>query len=163
MTQQQTTETAPESVFETTDETPTLDDQTEAPVDENTADETPEDEEPQSRSKEAQKLRKRLREAESERDAAKATADAMRSVILDHALDGEGVTAAALVAAGHTADTLIGNDGAVDTDNLKAAITETATRFGIRRMNVPMPDPSQGAHKPYTVDNSWANAFNPAP
>lgn len=160
MTQQQTTETAPESVFETTDETPTLDDQTETPEDENTVDEATEDEEPQNRSKEAQKLRKRLREAESERDAAKATADAMRSVILAHALDGQDLTAEALTAAGHDVGALVADDGTVDAGALATAITSTAERFGIRRSNTPLPDPSQGSHGNYLNGSTWENAFS---
>lgn len=118
--------------------------------------------EPKGRSNEAQKLRKRLRAVESERDDAQETIRGMRGVILSHALQGQNVTAQALEAAGHTADTLVGPDGTVDREVLSTAIASTAERFGIRNSNTPRPDPSQGSHGPMTLGNTWERAFSAA-
>lgn len=112
--------------------------------------------------REAQKLRKRLREAEAQRDEAQQMVQKLQSTIVDKELDGQRVTPDALWAAGHTADQFITDDGQIDHGALSAAVKETGKKFGIPLTNTPMPDPSQGHGMGNRYANgSWESAFAP--
>lgn len=108
--------------------------------------------------REAQKLRKRLRETETERDSLTTERDTLRRALVDAHLD-RAMPAEAFWAAGHDPATLVRSDGTADLEAITAAISETRERFNIP--GTPRPDPSQGlapSREPRPRE-SWTNAF----
>lgn len=149
-------EDAPQEPLEDTEQEPTATDSQEAPDE---PQEDGEDDGDGKPAKEAQKLRRRLREAEAERDAAQETIGRLHNALIEHSLTDSPVRPDALWAAGHAPAEFITENGEVDSDALQAAIKETATKFGIPTRNTPIPDPSQGMVTERPPANTWVSAF----
>ena len=80
--------------------------------------------------REAAGHRKRLREAEAERDAVVVQRDALAAAVLGDALRGTGVSPELLATAGRTIEEFIGEDG-LDRAAITRAGREVAKRYGI--------------------------------
>lgn len=109
---------------------------------------------------EAAKYRRRLRDTEAERDAARQAADAAQRALVDHLAESlERVKPAALWASGVTLKDLVDDAGNVDTAKLKAACAAAAHSFGLSR--IPKPDPSAGQNGSSTTNGGFSAAFAP--
>ncbi|BBX33934.1 hypothetical protein MMAG44476_23132 [Mycolicibacterium mageritense DSM 44476 = CIP 104973] len=118
--------------------------------------------------REAAKLRKRAQKAEAERDEARTQRDAAqdmltktRQSIVDTAVHAAGVDPRLIAAAGHTVETLVGEDGLIDHDKLSAAIAETAREFRVPpKSRPPQPNRQQGtgSGQPHG-QSSWSSAL----
>lgn len=107
---------------------------------------------------EAARYRLRLRETEAKLEETRNTADwlitearhlidATRQSIIDRELGRTGLDPALLVAAGHTADTLLDDTGLIDHERLASAIESTIVRFHVDvpdRPRRPQPVPAVG-------------------
>ena len=80
--------------------------------------------------REAAGHRKRLREAEAERDAVVVQRDALAAVVLGDALRGTGVNAELFATAGRSIEEFLGEDG-LDRAAITSAGREVAKRYGI--------------------------------
>ena len=80
--------------------------------------------------REAAGHRKRLREAEAERDAAVVQRDALAAAVLGDALRGTGVNAELFATAGRSIEEFLGEDG-LDRAAITSAGREVAKRYGI--------------------------------
>ena len=80
--------------------------------------------------REAAGHRKRLREAEAERDSVVVQRDALAAAVLGDALRGTGVNAELFATAGRTIEEFIGEDG-LDRAAITSAGREVAKRYGI--------------------------------
>lgn len=84
-----------------------------------------------SRSNREKRYRLRLRDAERERDEARDLLARTRATIVDNTVTAAGVDPRLMAAAGHTVDTLLGDDGLIDAAKLADAITATAREFRV--------------------------------
>lgn len=155
MTTDQTTETT-SAEDETTE-------QTDAPSTDNSTighDEDTGEDRHKAANREAQKLRKRARDAEQERDEARAAVTALQAQIIATSLTESRVTVEALTAAGHEPSSFFDTTENLNIDALTAAEKDTRRRFGIPG-NTPMPDPSQGARSSDGPprESAWERAF----
>lgn len=110
---------------------------------------------------EAARYRRRLREAERERDELRDTLAKTRQSIVDNAVAAAGLNPRLMVAAGHTLDTLVGDDGLIDHGKLSEAITNTAQEFNVApKGRPPQPNPQQGRPgPPAKSEASWSSAL----
>jgi hypothetical protein len=88
------------------------------------------------------KQRRRAQKAERERDELADALARTRQSIVDKAVSAAHLDPRLLTAAGHTVDTLVGDDGLIDHDALAEAITTTKREF--RVANGLQPNPQQG-------------------
>lgn len=86
--------------------------------------------------------RRRAQRAERERDELRDTLQRTRQAVVDNAVSAAHMDPRLLAAAGHTLDSLVGDDGLIDHDTLAEAIT--ATRREFRVSNGLQPNPQQG-------------------
>lgn len=107
--------------------------------------------------REAAGHRTRAREAEAERDALRVQRDGLAATVLADVLRPTGITPEAFRAGGHDVATFIGPDGALDLDGLRAAASETARQFGIRRGMVP--SAGTGGEDPTDGGPTWSEAL----
>lgn len=104
------------------------------------------------------KQRRRAQKAERERDALADTLARTRQSIVDRAVSAAGLDPRLLTAAGHTADSLVGDDGLIDHDALADAIAATKREF--RVSNGLQPNPQQGhAGGHGRAPESWSKAL----
>lgn len=112
---------------------------------------------------EAKRYRLRLRETERERDALQQLLDRTRQAIVDHAVSAAGMDPRLMTAAGHTMETLVGDDGLIDHDALSAAIDTTAREFRVPPSGL-TPNPQQGSGGgPMSTATSWSKALKGKP
>lgn len=113
------------------------------------------------------RLRHRAQAAEAERDALAETLGRTRQAIVDAAVQAAGFDAAAfgrlLAAAERTADSesVLNDDGMVDTDKLAEAIRLTATEYNVQARSAGLtPNPQQGNNggRP-GGSSSWSSAL----
>jgi hypothetical protein len=98
--------------------------------------------------REAAALRKRLRDAEAERDQLRDQLDAMRRGSIVDAIEAAGYDGEMAQLIPDT-ETLLDDNGAIDTTKPSEAISRTATKFNIApKGRVPRPNPQQGTHGP---------------
>lgn len=136
---------------ETTTEEPRTDPETTAatepdpPVGESSEDKT---------GREAAKYRRRLRETETERDALKATVEAMQRAEAERLVAGQLAKPSALWASGAVVGDLLNDDGTVDPEKVTAAATTARDTLGlaaarpagyVAREGTNPPPPRQGA------------------
>lgn len=124
------------------------DDQHDADQDADTRDQDDEDDNADdgSRSNREKRYRLRLRDAERERDEARDLLARTRAAIVDHTVTAAGIDPRLMAAAGHTVDTLLGDDGLIDPDKLADAIIATAREFRVPpRPTRPQANPQQGS------------------
>lgn len=154
-----------DDVVDLTDETaPPAEDVPEQPDEASEAGDAEEpDEEPDETSKagrEAAKYRRRLRETEAERDAlAQRVTDLQRSVV-DGIVTARGEGGGRLYSAepfwagGVDLDTLLDDEGRVDTTKVLEAADDVARRFGITRRARPLHIPGEGVNPPVRAGDS---------
>jgi len=137
----------------TDNETPAAEEGVEDAVEAEPAEETP--------NNEAAKYRRKLREAEKQRDTLAAHVEALQRAQVDNLLAATGVKSDAVFAVAELAD-LLAEDGTVASEKLTAAVEAAKDKFGIT--------PPKGTHVPGvgnqpaaapTVDR-WKAAFTPA-
>jgi len=87
-------------------------------------------------------VRQRLAEAEAERDALRERLSAQRTAVYEDAIARAGVTGLLMSAAGHTAETLAGEDGVIDPGAVVETAQQVAAEAGIPRR--PKADPMLG-------------------
>gem|GEM_PF-6343849 len=87
--------------------------------------------------REAARYRTQLREAEAERDDARAQLARIQGTMLARALARADVTPEAVAAAGYGFANLADDDGNLDADKLTAAVADTAARIGVRAGTTP--------------------------
>lgn len=114
-----------------------------------------------SRSNREKRYRLRLREAERQRDELSDTLERTRQSIVDNAVQAAGVDPRLMAAAGHTMDTLVGEDGLINHERLSEAVTDTAREFRISpKGRPPQPNQQQGsASAPPKSETSWSSAL----
>lgn len=105
---------------------------------------------------EAAKYRRKLREAETERDTARQTVDASQRVLVEHLAGIARVRPAALWASGVTLDQLRDDTGNIDPAKVTEAAEAAARNLGLSR--TPRPDPSQGGRATVAA-SPWETAF----
>jgi hypothetical protein len=118
---------------------------------------------------EAARWRRRLRESEqqvTERDQTitelRDTLERTRQSVVDNAVAAANLDPRLLVAAGHTVDTLVGDDGLIDHERLSQAIAATAEQFRVRRTPAPNPQQGTGSHHPgASTSQEFTAAFAP--
>jgi hypothetical protein len=127
----------------------------------NTDQDDDQDDDDQSGSARERRYRLRLRQAERERDELRDTLDRTRQSIVDNAVNAAGVDPRLMVAAGHTVDTLVGDDGLIDAERLSQAITHTAAEFRVTpKGRPPAPNVQQGhGSQPPASKSSWSGAL----
>lgn len=110
---------------------------------------------------EAKRYRLRLRDAERERDELRDTLERTRAAIVDNAVQAAGLDPRLLAAAGHTVDTLVGDDGLIDPAKLSEAVTATAQEFRVPpKGRPPQPNRQQGTGGGQPRDSaSWSKAL----
>jgi hypothetical protein len=113
-------------------------------------------EEPESSNAEAARWRRKLRDAEGERDQLADQLDGVRRQLVEQHAVGQ-VTAKALWASGVTLDTLIGADGTVDYDAVDQAIKSAREAFGIG--GAPKASPRQGTEPTPALTATWSDAL----
>lgn len=113
-------------------------------------------------SREAAKYRRRLRDAEAERDALKGRLEAIQRQHVEHLAQSVGrIRPGALWASGVTLDMLLDGNGNVDAAKVEQACEEASALLGLAR--VPKPDFSAG-HAPdelYPSRYNFEEAFRP--
>ena len=118
-------------------------------------------EQPDKAGKEAAKYRRRLREAETERDSAREQMDALRRQVAESAsgLD----KPAALWAAGVSLDDLFTEQGTLDHDAIAAAVETVRETLGTQsKPTTPKPDLTQGSQGTAArPSDPWQDAFTP--
>lgn len=154
MTDNQTPDVDQLETTETPEQVEQLDTDTapEQQPDEQNIDEQPDDSRLKKARREAADYRTRLRDTETRLTN-------YRNHIIDHALGAGNITRDALEAAGTDLDTLISDDGTINTDTLNTAITTTRTKFGIPN-NRFQGTADQGARYRGTPDTrtpTWSN------
>lgn len=124
-------------------------------------DDDDDDQDDGSRSNREKRYRLRLREAERERDELRDTLTRTRRAIVDNAVQAAGLDPRLLAAAGHTLDTLVGDDGLIDPGKLSEAVTVTAREFRITpKGRPPQPNRQQGTGSGQPpAKSSWADAI----
>ncbi|MGV0777723.1 hypothetical protein [Mycolicibacter kumamotonensis] len=129
--------------------------------DDDTADDQDDDQDDGSRSNREKRYRLRLRDAERERDELRDTLTRTRQAIVDTAVQAVGLDPRLLAAAGHTLDTLVGDDGLIDPAKLSEAVTVTAREFRITpKGRPPQPNRQQGTGSGQPpAKSSWADAI----
>ncbi|MCG7583678.1 hypothetical protein [Mycolicibacterium sp. OfavD-34-C] len=130
---------------------------------EDDADDQDDDTDDGSRTNREKRYRLRLRDAERQRDEARDLLARTRQAIVDTAVTAAGVDPRLMVAAGHTVDTLLGEDGLIDPDKLAEAIAATGWEFRVTpKGRPPQPNPAQG-HQSGQLGglgkSSWAGAI----
>ncbi|MBB2770548.1 UNVERIFIED_ORG: hypothetical protein GGE11_001443 [Mycolicibacterium obuense] len=110
---------------------------------------------------EAKRYRLRLRGTERERDELRDTLARTRQAIVDNAVQTVGLDPRLLAAAGHTLDSLVGDDGLIDPAKLSEAVTATAQEFRVTpKGRPPAPNPQQGRPGPAPKGKaSWSKAL----
>ncbi len=108
--------------------------------------------------REAAKYRRQLRAAEGERDTARQQLTAVRRQTAE---DASGLLKpAGLWAAGVDVDALYGDDGRLDRERLREAVTGASETLGLTpKPRTPKPDPSQGSTTAAHAPARWADAF----
>lgn len=136
--------------------------------DENTTPEAeqPEDqaatEQPESRAaRDAAKYRTRLRETEAERDALAEQVTALRRAAVEDRLAAQHVPAAGFWASGVQLEQLLGDDGRIDDEAIKAAADRAVSELGLERGGHMRPVPSEGRTTSPSATPSWKAAFGP--
>lgn len=121
-----------------------------------TPDEKDDDRDP---GREAAKYRRRLRDAEADRDTGRTRLEALRRQVVE---DASGLAKpGAIWAAGVDVHALFGEDGRLDREKLTAAVTEAADQLGLSRApRTPKPDPSQGRGDGKPQRDRWSAALD---
>ncbi|GAA1225110.1 hypothetical protein [Mycolicibacterium alvei] len=121
----------------------------------------PDDQDDDGGSNREKRYRLKLRETERERDQLADTLARTRAAIVDSAVNAAGVDPRLLAAAGHTLDTMVGEDGLIDREKLADAITETAREFRVPpKGRPPHPNHQQGHASGHPgTKSSWSGAI----
>jgi hypothetical protein len=93
--------------------------------------------------REAARYRRRLREAEAERDTLKATVESLQRAEVERQATADGLRPAALWAGGAELAGLLGDDGAVDGSKVSAAVAAAREQLGIPK---PAHNTREGRH-----------------
>lgn len=109
--------------------------------------------------KESAKYRKRAQEAEASLEGVTAQLRTSQLHLLAHALGNDDVKAEALIAAGHTPESLISEAGDIDREKLNAAVTDTAEKFGIYRRPTLNHVRTSGTGVHASSGGNWADAL----
>lgn len=107
--------------------------------------------------KESAKYRKRAQDAEADRDGMAEKLRAARLQLVHLALGQDEVSVDALVAAGFEPDLLVGDDGQIDTEKLRAIARDTKTKFNIVSKLNHIPTSGMGSATPQKA--TWADAI----
>jgi hypothetical protein len=108
------------------------------------------------------RYRVRAKKAETERDAANDLLKRTRQAVLDHAAAEAGLDPRLLAAAGHTIDSLVGQDGLIDPAAVAAAVEGTRIQWGISRRPAPVPNLNvDGMAIGQSGSEKFTNAFGP--
>lgn len=111
-------------------------------------------------SREAAKYRRRLREAEAERDAAQGATEAAQRALVEHLAATVGrIRPEALWASGVELSALLDDAGNVDAERVSEAADVAVGALGLTRQ--PKPDANQGRSSAATGHDSWTQAFAP--
>lgn len=112
--------------------------------------------------KEAAKYRRKLREAEKQRDELAARVEALQRAQAEGLLAASGVKPQAVFAVAELAD-LLGDDGTIDADKLTAAVETAREKFGIAKPTKGNLVPGVGS-QPNRVPkaDAWREAFTPS-
>lgn len=105
--------------------------------------------------REAAGHRKRLREAEAERDAVTEQRDALAAAVLSEALRGTRLTPELFAAEGRAVEEFLGEDG-LDADALSAAVRDAAKKYGVWGSR--SPHTGTGAERPPKGKN-WSDVL----
>lgn len=107
------------------------------------ADEAEQDAEDEGGNREAARYRRRLREAEAERDGLSEQLSALQAQVAESIAESEArIRPSALWASGATVAGLVAEDGTVDREAVLAACNAAVSTLGLAR--TPKPDPNQG-------------------
>ncbi|MGC0362925.1 hypothetical protein ABH922_000909 [Rhodococcus sp. 27YEA15] len=110
---------------------------------------------------EAAKYRRRLREAETERDTYATRLDVLQRQVIESVCDAAGFKAAGFWASGVEIKDLLDEDGGIDPDKISAAIEMAVSTLGLEvRPRVPQPNPQQGGGSYTGGGLSWSDALN---
>lgn len=112
--------------------------------------------------REAARYRTQLRAAETERDSLAATLRTARQEMVEGVVELQKPDA--LWAAGVDVDDLFDDQGRMDRDKIRAAVTEQSDRLGLAKVRrPPRPDRSQGlGHSDSGSGEGWGNAIKKA-
>lgn len=143
-------------------ETPAGDAPDTAAQDTDPAEDTTEPVEDDSTNGEAAKWRRRLRDAEAERDALAARLEAVQRQQVENLLDASGVKPKAVWAVAELAD-LLADDGTIDPEQVTNAVAVARDKFGIAKPAKGTVVPGVG-NQPNGVPSTdkWKEAFTPA-
>lgn len=110
---------------------------------------------------EAARWRRKLRDAEGERDALAQRLEAVQRQSVEGLLTASGVKAQAVFAVAELAD-LLGEDGSIDTDKVGQAVEAAREKFGIAKPTKGNLIPGVG-HQPSQMPklDAWKDAFTP--
>ena len=102
-------------------------------------------------------------EARAERDELRDSLERTRQSIVDNAVQAAGLDPRLLSAAGHSVDTLVGEDGLIDRSALAEAIAATKREFRVSPGLLPNPQ-QWGYSGParLSASESWTKAFGPS-
>lgn len=113
-------------------------------------------------SKEAAGYRAKLREAERERDDARALLNATRERVVLAELVRNQLDPRLLAAAGHTFDEFVSEDGQIDLDKVVSTTARLAIEFGTNQPRKPQPNPLAGRATTDNTTPSGRAAWNAA-
>ncbi|MBX7434567.1 hypothetical protein JDV09_21060 [Mycobacterium sp. Y57] len=123
------------------------------------AEETPPEPVEESSNKEAAKWRRKLRDAEAQRDRLAATVEALQRSQIDAIADSAGVRPAAVHAVAALSD-MVGDDGAVDPRKVADAVKQARDTLGVQTKGAPVPGVGNVPNI-LPNPNRWESAFKP--
>ncbi|MGV0849461.1 hypothetical protein [Mycolicibacterium phlei] len=107
------------------------------------------------------RYRRERNEARRELDVLRDTLQRTRAAIVENAVQAAGLDPRLLAAAGHTVDSLVGDDGLIDPEKLSEAVIATAREFRVRpKGRPPQPNRQQGTGSGQPPGKaSWSKAL----
>jgi hypothetical protein len=105
------------------------------------------------------KQRRRAQKAERERDELRDTLQRTRQSIVDKAVQTSGLDPRLLAAAGHTLDSLVGDNDLIDHAALADAVTATKREFRVSNGLQPNPQQGHGGGVQARGEASWSKAL----
>lgn len=110
---------------------------------------------------EAARYRRRLREAETERDALKEKVTALQRAQLEAAAADQGLKPEALWAAGVELGELVNDDGTIDPAKAASAVRAAGDKLGVWEARKKLFVPSEGRSPRPSQGNGFTEAFRP--
>ncbi|CKI51625.1 hypothetical protein LTT02_21885 [Mycolicibacterium smegmatis] len=124
-------------------------------------DETTQNQDEGGRANREARYRRERNEARRELDELRDTLQRTRAAIVENAVQAAGLDPRLLTAAGHTVDSLVGDDGLIDGTKLSEAVTATAREFRVPpKGRPPQPNRQQGTGSGQPPGKaSWSKAL----